>query len=219
MWRALPGFAWRCEVYHENSWCSLLTSRDLNLGSPECDAGMIHNGLRRSFSREVGETGYSRALQLWAFAWYVSEMTGSLVGNATGGECLMLCVERSVVRSLNWLDWVQSLNIGIYSAIVPTDRRGVQVLWRVPTHCHISVSGRVDKSHSFGPHGFPPIELFSDRNVIRQKNLNDFCFDCHWKMLWNGNECGENKSNENFKTTITSKNYDRPKTTRECGIF
>jgi hypothetical protein len=34
-----------------------------------------------------------------------------------------------------------------------------------------------------------------------------------------GNECGKNKSNENFKTTITSKNYDRPKTTRECGIF
>jgi hypothetical protein len=29
----------------------------------------------------------------------------------------------------------------------------------------------------------------------------------------------ENKSNENFKTTIPSKNYDRPKATRECGIF
>jgi hypothetical protein len=29
----------------------------------------------------------------------------------------------------------------------------------------------------------------------------------------------KNKSNENFKTTIASKNYDRPKTTRECGIF
>jgi len=29
----------------------------------------------------------------------------------------------------------------------------------------------------------------------------------------------EKKSNENFKTTIPSKNYDRPKTTRECGIF
>ena len=27
------------------------------------------------------------------------------------------------------------------------------------------------------------------------------------------------KNNENFKTTITSNNYDRPKTTRECGIF
>ena len=38
-------------------------------------------------------------------------------------------------------------------------------------------------------------------------------------MLWNGNECGKNKCNENFKTTISSKNYDRPKTTRECGIF
>ena len=28
-----------------------------------------------------------------------------------------------------------------------------------------------------------------------------------------------NKSNENFKTIISSKNYDRRKTTRECGIF
>jgi len=28
-----------------------------------------------------------------------------------------------------------------------------------------------------------------------------------------------NKSNENFKTTIPSKNYDRPKTTKECGIY
>jgi hypothetical protein len=30
---------------------------------------------------------------------------------------------------------------------------------------------------------------------------------------------GKTKRNENFKTTITSKNYNRPKTTRECGIF
>jgi hypothetical protein len=28
-----------------------------------------------------------------------------------------------------------------------------------------------------------------------------------------------NKSSENFATTIASKNYDRPKTTGECGIF
>jgi hypothetical protein len=26
----------------------------------------------------------------------------------------------------------------------------------------------------------------------------------NWKMLWHGNECGKNKSNENFKTTIPS---------------
>jgi hypothetical protein len=38
-------------------------------------------------------------------------------------------------------------------------------------------------------------------------------------MLWNGNECGENKSNENLKTTIKKKKYDRPKTAGECGIF
>ena len=45
-----------------------------------------------------------------------------------------------------------------------------------------------------------------------QTNLN-------WKMLWHGNECGKNKSNENFKTTVPSNNYDRPKTTGECGMF
>jgi hypothetical protein len=33
------------------------------------------------------------------------------------------------------------------------------------------------------------------------------------------NKMEKNKSNENFKTTIPSKNYDRPKTTREYGIF
>jgi len=38
-------------------------------------------------------------------------------------------------------------------------------------------------------------------------------------MLWNGNKCGKNKCNENFKTTIPSKNYDRPKTTREFDSF
>jgi hypothetical protein len=38
-------------------------------------------------------------------------------------------------------------------------------------------------------------------------------------MLRNGNECGENKSNENLKITIATKNYDKPKTTGECGIF
>jgi hypothetical protein len=39
------------------------------------------------------------------------------------------------------------------------------------------------------------------------------------KILWHGNECGQNKSNENFKTTIPSNNYDRPKTSGECGMF
>jgi hypothetical protein len=38
---------------------------------------------------------------------------------------------------------------------------------------------------------------------------------------YNGMEMNveRNKSNENFKTTIPSKNYDRSKTTKECGIF
>ena len=30
-------------------------------------------------------------------------------------------------------------------------------------------------------------------------------------MSWNGNECGKNKRNENFKSTIPSKTYDRQK--------
>jgi hypothetical protein len=37
--------------------------------------------------------------------------------------------------------------------------------------------------------------------------------------LWNGNKCGKNKRNDTFKTTIPSKNYRRPKTTGEYGIF
>jgi len=39
------------------------------------------------------------------------------------------------------------------------------------------------------------------------------------KLLWHGNECGKNKSNEYFKTPIPSNNYDRPKITGECGMF
>jgi hypothetical protein len=38
-------------------------------------------------------------------------------------------------------------------------------------------------------------------------------------MLWNGNECGINKSKKNIKTTIASKNKKKKKTTGECGIF
>ena len=38
-------------------------------------------------------------------------------------------------------------------------------------------------------------------------------------MLWNGNECGKNKSNENFKTTISTKNYDRPKKLENVESF
>ena len=38
-------------------------------------------------------------------------------------------------------------------------------------------------------------------------------------MLWNGNEFGKNKSNENFKTAITSKNYDRSKQLENMESF
>ena len=52
----------------------------------------------------------------------------SLVRNVAEEECLILSVDRPVALSENWLDWVQSLNIGIYWAIVPAHRRRVQVL-------------------------------------------------------------------------------------------
>jgi hypothetical protein len=39
------------------------------------------------------------------------------------------------------------------------------------------------------------------------------------KLLRHGNECGKNKRNENFKTTIPTNNYDRRKTTGECGMI
>jgi hypothetical protein len=37
--------------------------------------------------------------------------------------------------------------------------------------------------------------------------------------LWNENECGKNKSKENFKTSIASENYDRTKTTGEWNLL
>jgi hypothetical protein len=39
------------------------------------------------------------------------------------------------------------------------------------------------------------------------------------KLIEIGNECGKNKSNENFKTTNPSHNKDKPKTTGECEVF
>jgi hypothetical protein len=40
-----------------------------------------------------------------------------------------------------------------------------------------------------------------------------------FKFCDNINECGKNKSDENLKKIVSSKTYDRPKTTTECGIF
>jgi len=37
--------------------------------------------------------------------------------------------------------------------------------------------------------------------------------------MWKKKNKTKGKSNETFKTTIASENYDRPKTTREYGIF
>jgi len=45
------------------------------------------------------------------------------------------------------------------------------------------------------------------------------------ELIETGGCCGmemnveKNKHNEIFKTTVHSKNYDRPKITRECGIL
>ena len=38
-------------------------------------------------------------------------------------------------------------------------------------------------------------------------------------MIWIGNECGKNKSNENFKANISSKNYDRLKQLENVESF
>jgi hypothetical protein len=38
-------------------------------------------------------------------------------------------------------------------------------------------------------------------------------------MLWNGNECGRNLGNENFKATLLSSGYVRSNATGESGIF
>ena len=38
-------------------------------------------------------------------------------------------------------------------------------------------------------------------------------------MLWNENACGKNKSNENFKRIIPSKNYDRLKQLENAASF
>ena len=38
-------------------------------------------------------------------------------------------------------------------------------------------------------------------------------------MPWNGNERGKNKGHENLKATIPNTDYDRSKTSRECGML
>jgi hypothetical protein len=38
-------------------------------------------------------------------------------------------------------------------------------------------------------------------------------------MLWNGNECGKDKSNERLRAIIHDTDYDRSKTAGECWDF
>ena len=40
-----------------------------------------------------------------------------------------------------------------------------------------------------------------------------------WNMLWNGSECEKDQGIENLKAAIPITDYDRSKTTGECGIF
>jgi hypothetical protein len=49
------------------------------------------------------------------------------------------------------------------------------------------------------------------QDMIDKLNENGGCYGMKMNV--------EKTSNENFKPTIPSENYDRPKTTRECGIF
>ena len=50
------------------------------------------------------------------------------------------------------------------------------------------------------------------QGMIDKLNENGRCYGMEMNLE-------KNKSNENFKTTIPSYNYDRTKTTAECGIF
>jgi len=58
--------------------------------------------------------------------------------------------------------------------------------------------------------------LAKEENVLQKMNDNLIeiggCYGMEMSVE-------KNKSNENFKTTLTSKNYYRQKTTKECGIF
>jgi len=38
-------------------------------------------------------------------------------------------------------------------------------------------------------------------------------------MIWNGNECANNYSNENLKATVHSTDHDRSKRAAKCGTF
>ena len=59
--------------------------------------------------------------------------------------------------------------------------------------------------------------------MLQRKSKHTFyvqqLFDMIYLLYGMEMKVEKNKNNENFKTTITSKNYDKPKTTRECGIF
>ena len=57
-----------------------------------------------------------------------------------------------------------------------------------------------------------PSDLFSSHFWLKFNTYMDL-------PIGQGDECGKNKRKENFKTAIPSNNYDRPKTTGECGMF
>jgi hypothetical protein len=58
--------------------------------------------------------------------------------------------------------------------------------------------------------------LAKEEKVLQDMNDELLEIGSRYRMEMN---VEKNKSNENFKTTFPSKNYGRPKTTKECGMF
>jgi hypothetical protein len=54
--------------------------------------------------------------------------------------------------------------------------------------------------------------LLAKEEIVLQ-GVTDNC-----KVLWNRNKCGKKLSNEKFEATIPSTDYDRSKTTGQCGM-
>jgi len=55
--------------------------------------------------------------------------------------------------------------------------------------------------------------------VLMKLEISRQIFEKPLSITFNEYPSMKNKINENFKTAIQIKNYDRPKRTRECGIF
>jgi hypothetical protein len=56
------------------------------------------------------------------------------------------------------------------------------------------------------------VPLAKEKMVLQ--GVTDNC-----KILWNRNKCGKKLGNDKLEATIPSRDYDRSKTTGQCGIF